>query len=456
MRLRLVVSRRRGRAGLGGLTPARLLAGALLPAALLAAGCGGSHEPSARRTTSTTSTPTAVPSPAPAPRGPSFGLTEDNAQLLSDPPSAAGAPGEAALAAARERLAALQPSYVRLLVDWAALQPDPRTPPALEAPVDGCARTVAPCAGYRGIAAELAALASRQRAARAEGRTAYQVVLDVFGTPAWAARAPGGCEATGGARPFARPITDAGLAGYRALIRSLLALGAREGVELSWWSPWNEPNNPQFLSPQRASCATSSPSLATAVYSQLAQAMAGELADAGGGPHHLLLGELASYARSSAHGTSIAEFVGELPASVICLSEDWAIHVYASYGPASSTGDPVGALESALDARGACGRAGRVWITEAGAGAPHPGRRRPPGAAGEHEGCVALGAQLARWAADPRVEALQYSFREDPAFPVGLLSADLAHVRRVYGLWIRYTRARESGQPPPSPDTLCA
>ncbi|HTB70947.1 MAG TPA: hypothetical protein VK707_08205, partial [Solirubrobacteraceae bacterium] len=365
--------------------------------------------------------------------------------------------GAGLVAAARERLAALHPSFVRLLVDWAALQPDPRVPPALEAPVDGCARETGPCAGYRGIAGELTAIAAQQRAARAEGRTAYQVVLDVFGTPAWAARAPGGCEPPGGARPFSRPITDAGLSGYRALIRSLLALAARDGVELRWWSPWNEPNNPRFLSPQRASCASGSPSLAIAVYSQLAQAMAGALATDGAGPHRLLLGELASYTTSSPHGTSVAEFVGELPASVICLSEDWAIHAYASYRPASSKGDPVTTLESALDARGACGRDARVWITEAGAGAPRPGRRRPSSAAAEREGCLALGAQLARWAADPRVEAiLQYSFREDPAFPVGLLSADLAHVYPTYRLWLAYTQARALGEPPRSPDEPCA
>ncbi len=449
MRLRLLVPRRRGRAGLGRLTPRRrLLAGATALATVLVCGCGGSHGTAARLGPG-------VPVPAAAPSGPSFGLTEDNAQLLADPPDAATSAGAELVAMARGRLTALHPSYVRLLVDWAALQPDPRTPAALEAPVAGCARDVGPCAGYRGIAAELAAIASQQRAARGEGKTAYQVVLDLFGTPAWAARAPVGCQAPQ-PQPFARPITAAGLAGYRALIRSLLALGAREGVELSWWSPWNEPNNAQFLSPQRESCSTSSRSLAPDVYAQLAQAMADEL-DAAAGTHHLLLGELAGDERGSPDRTSIAEFVDALPASVVCLGGVWSIHAYASYAGAASGGDPVAALESALDARGGCARGARVWITEAGAGAPHPGRPRPAGEAAEREGCLALGAQLERWAADPRVEAIfQYTFREDPAFPVGLLSADLARPHRTYRLWLRYARARARGQAPPPATQLCA
>jgi hypothetical protein len=114
-------------------------------------------------------------------------------------------------------------------------------------------------------------------------------------------------------------------------------------------------------------------------------------------------------------------------------------------------------LAAALDARGACGARASIWITEAGAGARHPGRPRPPGAEDAHAGCLALAAQLDRWAADPRVRAvLQYSFREDPAFPVGLLSADLAHVYPTYRLWLLYTRESAQGRPVPAQAALCA
>jgi hypothetical protein len=416
-----------------------------LLAVLPLAGCGGSSA----TTRSATHAPT-----LPLARAPAFGLTEDNADLLWNPADPA-APGGAGFQTARQRLTALHPHYVRLLVDWAALQPDANRAPSLQAPVDGCARSVAPCAAYAGLREQLAAIASQQRAATGQGRTGPEVVLDVFGTPAWAARPASGCELDG-TRPFSRPISATGLAGYRALIRSLLALGERSGVALTWWSPWNEPNDPVFLSPQRSACTTGAPSLAPAVYAQLAQAMAEELT-ADGGAHRLLLGELNAFETDSPHRTSISAFVAALPASLLCTSDAWSIHAYAARGAATPTLDPTRALEAALDARGACGRRARIWVTEAGAGAPHPGRPRLPGAEEEHAGCVALRAQLARWSADPRVQAIfQYSFREDPAFPVGLLSADLAHVYRAYRFWLLYTRASAQGKPPPSQAALCA
>jgi hypothetical protein len=376
-------------------------------------------------------------------------VTEDNADLLWSPAQPTPSGGQA-FASARERLTALHPSFVRVLADWAALQPSAARPPALEATVDGCARAVAPCGAYRGIAEELAAIASQQRAAHAEGRADFQVVLDIFGVPGWAAAAPSGCEAPG-TPPFSRPISAAGLAGYRRLIHALLELGAREGVQLSWWSPWNEPNNPQFLSPQRASCATSSPSLAAAVYAQLAQAMADELA-AGGGVHHLLLGELAAYPTDSIHRTSVASFLAALPARIVCLSDVWSVHAYASFGAHADRTDPVAALERAIDARGACGEAASVWITETGAGAPDPGQRRGRGAGEEREGCIALARQVVGWSHDTRVRAIfQYSFREDTDFPVGLLSADLAHVYPSYEMWRSFARTRAHGEKLSSP-----
>jgi hypothetical protein len=438
----------------------------VLPAVLLLGGCGGSHAGSSNSDGGSVSRP-APHLPADAASSPAFGLTEDNADLLWSPAGAAPS-GGAQFEPARERLTALHPSYVRLLVDWAALQPDAASPAALATPVDGCARSIAPCGEYRGIAAELAAIASQQRTARAEGRADFQVVLDLFGVPGWAARAPEGCEAAG-SQPFSRPISAAGLAGYRRLIHALLALGAREGVRLGWWSPWNEPNSPRFLGPQRASCTTRSPSLAPAVYAQLAQAMADELSADGAGDR-LLLGELAAYPTDSVHRTSVASFVAGLPASVLCLSGVWSIHAYAGYGPgepgAAGT-DPVAVLERALDARGECGREASVWVTETGAGAPHPGRPRASDQADEREGCLALARAVIGWSRDARVGAIfQYTFREDTAFPVGLLSADLAHVYPAYDLWHSFTRARTRGERGErrgerlgdlgSPATLCA
>jgi hypothetical protein len=387
-----------------------------------------------------------------------FGLTEDNADLLWSPDASAAEEGASAASvqAARLRLTALHPGYVRLLVNWAALQPSAARPPALAAHVSGCARTVGPCAPYAGLREELAAIASQQRAAARAGSPGFQVVLQIFGAPAWAARSPSGCE-LGGTSAFSRPLSGPAIAGYRALIHSLLALGAQQGVALRWWSPWNEPNDPVFVSPQRSVCQAGSPSLAPAVYAELARAAAAELR-VDGGQHHLLLGELNAFQSGSPHRTGIAEFVAALPASVICLSGVFSIHAYARHSEEDSRpADPVRVLEEALDERGRCGRSARVWVTEAGAGAPHPGRPRPAGSADEQAGCQALAEQLLDWYADPRVGAVfQYTFREDPAFPVGLMSADLAQVYPAYRLWLSYTHARAASRPLPSPAEACA
>ena len=408
-------------------------------------GCGGS------RSTGNSTEPALEFSEG---RGPALGLTEDNADLLWDPRSPSR-PGGAAFQSAREQLTAIHPRYIRLLVDWAALQPQRERPANLEGPIDGCARTVGPCAPFAGIRAELAAIATQQRRARAEGQAGFEVVLDVFGVPSWAAVAARGCE-TAGTRPFSRPINEAGIAGYRSLIRTLLALGRKQGVALSWWSPWNEPNNPVFLSPQRSACSIDAPAPAPAVYAQLAEAMDMELA-ADDAADHLLLGELAAYPADSLHRTSVASFVAALPARVLCLGSVWAIHAYAAWGQARPDSDPVGELARALDARGSCAEEAKIWVTETGAGAPHPGRPRPVGEAEQRAACEALGEQLRRWSQDPRVGAVfQYSFREDPAYPVGLVSADLQHTYPAYRLWLAYAQARTSHTPPPPTSPTCA
>ena len=228
-------------------------------------------------------------------------------------------------------------------------------------------------------------------------------------------------------------------------------------MPLRWWSPWNEPNDPVFISPQRASCAADSPPLAPAVYAQLAGAMAAELSADGPGQHRLLLGELNAFREDSPHRTSVASFIAALPAQVMCLSATWSIHAYASYGDAPAQPDPVKALEAALAARGSCGAGAHVWVTEAGAGAQHPGRARAAGAADARAGCESLAEQLTAWSEDSRVDAvLQYTFREDPAFPVGLSGADLSHLYPSYGLWLSYARARARGEALPAPASVCA
>lgn len=378
---------------------------------------------------------------------PAFGITEDDAALLWSPQSpvalaagAAPASGAQVLARARAQLTALHPRYVRLLVDWAALQPHAGEPPQLERAVSGCARTIAPCAPYAGLREELAAIASQQRHGGG-----FEAVIVIYGTPPWAARPASGCER---AQPstFSRAPTVAGLAAYRSLIRALVALGAREGVALDWWAPWNEPNDPTFLSPQRSSCAAGAASTAPLAYAQLARAMATQLR-LEGGERHLLLGELNAYESGAFDRTSIAEFVAALPADVFCLGDVWTVHAYAARGRFARAPDPVSVLEHALALRERCSEQAPIWVTEAGAGASHPGDSRSGGAAEETDGCRALAQELAGWTDDRRVGAVfQYTFRDDPAFPVGLVDPSLAHVYASYRLWLAWQSARRAGR----------
>jgi hypothetical protein len=390
--------------------------------------------------------------PAESP-GIAFGLTEDNADLLWSPAADAPAPASAFLPARRE-LTALHPRYLRLLVNWAALQPTAGAPPALGATVDGCARGVGPCGDYPGLEGELQAIASQQRAARAEGRSDFQVVVDILGAPGWAALPPHGCERAG-TPATARPIQPGALAAYRSLIADLLALARREGVRLAWWSPWNEPNDPRFLSPQRGTCVGGGQPLAGDVYTQLAEALADELKAAGEGGH-LLLGELGGYDRGSPHRLSIAEFVRAIPEDVACLGQTWAVHAYAARDRRRPETDPVTELEAALDARGGCAASSRIWVTESGAGAPQPGHART-GSPGEgRAACLALAEEVSRWRSDPRVGAVfQYTFRDDPAFPVGLADAELRELSPVYGMWRSLFAPHPPGTPVPSSEQAC-
>lgn len=402
--------------------------GVVLVAAALA-GCGGSSPP-------------APPAP-PRPVVLATGLTEPDAQLLWTRAARPRlAPG---LAPWRDRLLALRPRVLRVLVNWAALQPRADAPPDFSIPADGCLRGLPPCGAYAGLREELQAIASEQRAPG--GGPEVEVV--VLGVPGWAAAPAGGCERSD-ATAFSRPITPEGLRAYVALLRGLVDLGDQTGARLRWWSPWNEPNHPAFLSPQRERCSADAPSRAAAVYSELVRAARAAL-DAAPGDQRLVLGELAGYTTPTPKTSTIAELVSGLPDDVACASRVWSQHVYAPSQPDPGDGDPVAALEQALDAR-ACTRGAHVWVTETGAGGPDPGADRPVDDVSLRAGCRAQDAMLRRWAADPRVDvAIQYTFREDTAYPVGLADARLTRAYPTYDLWRAWGARAPSDPAPPLP-----
>jgi hypothetical protein len=385
---------------------------------------------------------------APPGEGLAMGLTETRPTLLWSREAQPALPAE--IAPWRDRLAALKPRWFRLIVDWATLQPDPAQPPNWEIPNDGCERGRSPCLSFTGIRDVLRAVASQQKAAPGT----FEVLVSLYGVPAWAAAPPGGCERPD-AGPRSRPITDQGLAGYRRMIRSLQEIAGAVGVTLRWWSPWNEPNGPFFVSPQRERCDRSAPLVSPRVFTRLARAMRAELRDMPGA-QHIVLAELAGLPGPQLRGGGVEEFYAALPDDVLCSAAVYAQHAYAERGQPESAQGPVDQLEAALDRR-PCTRGKPIWITETGVGGPDVGGDRTGGLATLRRDCRALDAALRRWDADPRVEAaFQYTFRDDPAFPVGLVDVGLTRAWPTYDLWLAWGGERPPAGPSPPLPAACA
>jgi hypothetical protein len=406
----------RGRLAAGMLRAS--LAAGILALAVAASGCGGHHPPAPVH---------AAPLPPP-PSGritPAFGITEGNAHLIA--PGALD-PAPRGFAWARAALWSLHPRYLRVDVDWSKLQPRLDRPPRLDAPQDGCTRGRPPCAPYHGLRDVFAAIVARRRAG-----SAVEPVLNFYGAPAWAVGASGSCQPPA-TPPAARAVGPQALAEYRALIADVLALARGVGLEVRYLSPWNEPNNARFLSPQREVCDPgAAPTLAAGVYASLARTMRAVLRS-DSQPHALVLGELAGASGSGRFSSTIGDFVSALPTDVVCSARVWSVHAYARHSRAAP--DQVAILERALDRRARCARGASIWVTETGAGAPQQGGPPQSTLLEQRAACRALGAMLDRWDRDPRVKAaFQYSFRQDPVFPVGLVGPALKRPFWTYSLW---------------------
>jgi hypothetical protein len=322
------------------------------------------------------------------------------------------------------------------MIDWSQLQPRRDAPPDFDQHDNGCLRDLPPCGGFRGVRDVLRAVRSEQ-----EAHGGWEVVVQIFGVPEWAAVAPHGCERST-ELPRSRPLKASALPAYRALARSLLRVAREEGVELRWWSPWNEPNQPYFVSPQRARCDADAPSLAPRVYSRLVRALRAELA-ATPEDERLVLGELAGASGPKPLVTGVAEFVRALPDFDACAGTVWSQHQYAERdaegagdnGLSGDATDAVGELRRALDER-ACTRGKPIWVTETGVGGAHVGARRSRSRRELAADCDAMASALRRWSRDERVDAaFQFSIREDFTFPVGLFDTGLTRAYPVYDLW---------------------
>jgi hypothetical protein len=361
------------------------------------------------------------------------GLSDFNAYLLG--PLA----GSGVMRRWQSRVNGMRPAVVRLVVEWARVQPRRYRPPNWGVRERGCARGLRPCVAWAGVRAQLRAIRARHRL---QGGRLH--VLVVFtSTPSWANRRRFGCH--GGALDEARAVSPRALPAYRRLIESLVAVSRAEGVDVRWWSPWNEPNTASFLNPQRRFCSPRSPSLAPSLYTPLARTMKAAL-DAAPGNQQMVLGELSSPFAPRPRITDTAEFVRGLPDDVVCAGPVWSQHQYVG------DADDLGELQGLVDARNCPGPPRRFWITETGTGRTRPGRRRNVDPRVLKIGCQRQNGLLLRWHSDPRTDvAIQYTFREDPAFTVGLADPRLRRLYPSYSLWRAWGQRTASDPPPPLP-----
>jgi hypothetical protein len=382
--------------------------------------------------------PSPEPTPAPLPAldavapGPSLavGITEPNPSLVAAPLTRSVPPE---FERWRDALAAVHPAVYRLVIPWSSVQPRPAATPNLSLLNGGCMRQIPPCAPFAGVRDQLRALASRQKES-----SAWAGMLVFTGMPPWAARSVPGCRR--GTSPTAAGARPVALRAYRALIRDVLVVARTEGASIRYVSPWNEPNHPYFLAPQRAACDPASPTLAAAPYAALARAAQAEL----GGDQELVLGETAGILSPTAQATSVPEFIRALPRSLVCSARVWSQHAYIGGT------DPVAAVSAALDARH-CARRQAIWITETGVGPAPGGLSLARGITSERQGCDLLHRRLMDWYENRRVTlAVQYTFREDNLFPTGLVTSDFKRARPARAEWQAWGSRRPDARPPRS------
>jgi hypothetical protein len=424
--------------------PSRHVAAGVLGLALVAFVVGvlvGGHDESPRPpaasvtptptpTPTATSTPTATPTPVPldAPtRGPSLavGITEPNTNLVAPPPNVALPP---VWAHWRDELARIRPAVYRIFIPWSGMQPRPAARPNLAVPNAGCSRDKGPCAPFTVPQDQFRALAWRH----------WTGMLVFSGMPPWAAADTQGCRR--GSGPGAAGPRVAALPAFRRMIADVLALARAEGADIRYVTPWNEPNHPFSLAPQRAVCDPGAPSLATRAYARLARAAKAALPDG----VELVLGEVSGVLDPKAGRTSVPEMIRGLPRDVVCGARVWSVHAYIGGA------DPAPATAAALDARH-CPRRHAIWITETGVGAAGP-LAIAHEITGEHQGCRLLHRRLVDWYRNRRVTlAVQYTFREDDFFPTGLVTSDLGRAKPELREWQAWGDRPSLSAPPPRP-----
>ena len=382
-------------------------------------------------------TPTPAPTPPPAGKGLAVGVTEFNPNLVAAP-AAKQLPEP--WNAVRDKLGAIQPGVLPA-----------RDRLGVDAAVGRGAREHGPAAGRvhaRGRA--VPGLGRRPRAAAGARVAPARGRVDDAGGLHRARRTgrrarPSGCE-----RPQAGPRSRPPRAGRAARLpragRATCSKAAgEEGAALTYFSPWNEPNHPAFISPQRAECDPAAPSIAPAAYAQIATTLKQTL-DAAPGEQQLVLGETAGLMKSTRYVTSVPEFIAGLPKDLVCATTVWSQHAYIGGD------DPVEQADAALTPTAA--------RTRSRSGSPRPAsapRRRTSARAARsptpRRAAAPCTTSSCSWYEDPRVTiAFQYTVREDDKFPTGLVSTDLTSDRPALKEWTAWGGGRSRDRPAPAID----
>jgi hypothetical protein len=230
-------------------------------------------------------------------------------------------------------------------------------------------------------------------------------------------------------------------------VRFLFEEARRDGVDLRYWAPWNEPNHPFFISPQRETCSSSARSVAVDSYVAMARELQKQL-DAAPGDQEMVLGELAGLPDRRPKSSSISEFIHDMPSDLACGAKVWTQHGYIGGV------DPVDDVERALTRKGCAKPA--LWITETGVGAPRRGEKRRKTHASQVAACRLLHTRLEQWFHDDRVTAaFQYTFREDDLFPTGLVKTDLSGSYPALAEWQAWGGTARPKATDPAPPESC-
>lgn len=344
-----------------------------------------------------------------------IGLTENDPRLLVP---------EGPTWRAAVKVVELKPAYVRVLIPWERIQPRAGRKPNWDAPFGGCPRRTSLCRSERGMRGLLNAI--KQRQAEDGG---WRILAVPYFTPLWAmAGPPRGCQKARNRHARAQMPR---IAAYRRFLRAFNGLADKVGVKVDFITPWNEPNHPGFLQPQRARCTVGARAVSPLAYARLVRAARKELRFG----QRIVLGSLAGLQRPRVYGAGAAEFIRGLPRDIACMDAPFAQHAYIGVRPRdkgaprpanvalASRDELLGSVIAALDSRG-CGHLKGLWIAETGTF--------------DHR-CDAMSAALRSWAANNRIDAaFQYTFRESRDYPVGLVSSSLRDTHGSYRAWFAF------------------